>query len=52
MADEEITHTEETPDPAEPTPEAAAPVPDETAASVAVSEEAAPVAAPADETKH
>jgi transcriptional antiterminator NusG len=52
MADEEITHTDETPDPAETTtPESAAPASDEAGASVAVSEEPAP-AAPADETKH
>jgi len=53
MADEEITQTDGTPDPAaEPTPESAAPAPDETAASVAVSEEAAPAAPAPDETKH
>jgi len=52
MADEEITHTDETPDAAEPTPESAATASDETAASVAVSEEAATAATAADETKH
>ncbi len=52
MADEEITHTDETPEPAEPTPESAATASDDTGASVAVSEEAAPVAPAADETKH
>src|SRR5580658_3930477 len=52
MADEEITHTDETPDPAETTtPESAAPASDEAGASVAVSEEPAPAPA-ADETKH
>ncbi len=52
MADEEITHTDETPDPAETTPDSAATASDETGASVAVSEEAAPAAPAVDETKH
>jgi transcription termination/antitermination protein NusG len=52
MADEEINHTDETPDPAETTQESAAPAPDETGASVAVSDEAAPAATAPDETKH
>ncbi len=52
MADEEITHTDETPEAAEPNPESAATASDETASSVAVSEEAAPAGAAADETKH
>src|SRR5580658_10028558 len=52
MADEEITHTDETPDPAETTtPESAAPASDEAGASVAVSEEPAPAPA-ADDTKN
>jgi transcriptional antiterminator NusG len=52
MADEEINQTEETSDSAEPTPESSAAAPDAPAASVAVSEEAAPAAPVADETKH
>src|SRR5208337_6463 len=52
MADEEITHTEETPEPAKPTPESAATVSGETATNVAVSEETAPAAPAPDETKH
>jgi len=47
MADEEITHTDETPEPIEPVEDAAAPAP-----NGAAPEEAAPAAPAGEETKH